>query len=85
MEILCKWNSDNYCSICTKFQPIIGWNGKGGVLPKVICLLPRGVLGYKRDGAGGGGRGATEPNILHPKKYMDLILCTPKKIQDWKF
>ena len=22
--------------------------------------------------------GATEPNILHPKKYMDLILCTQK-------
>ena len=20
----------------------------------------------------------TEPNILHPKKYMDLILCTQK-------
>ena len=22
--------------------------------------------------------GPTEPNILHPKKYMDLILCTQK-------
>ena len=31
-----------------------------------------GVLGYKRDG------GPTEPNILHPKKYMDLILSTQK-------
>ena len=38
--------------------------------------IPGGVLGYKRDGGGGGG--ATEPNILHPKKYMDLILCTQK-------
>ena len=33
---------------------------------------PGGLLGYKRDGGGGGG------NILHPKKYMDLILCTQK-------
>ena len=33
---------------------------------------------------GGGGGGPTEPNILHPKKYMDVILCT-QKIQDWKF
>ena len=39
--------------------------------------VPRGVLGYKRDGGGGGGV-PTEPNILHPKKYMDLILCTHK-------
>ena len=39
-------------------------------------LPPGGVgeLGYKRDGGGG----PTEPNILHPKKYMDLILCTQK-------
>ena len=34
-----------------------------------------GVLGYKHDGGVGG---PTEPNILHPKKYMDLILCTQK-------
>ena len=34
---------------------------------------PGGLLGYKRDGGG-----PTEPNILHPKKYMDLILCTQK-------
>ena len=27
---------------------------------------------------GGGGGGPTEPNILHPKKYMDLILCSQK-------
>ena len=38
---------------------------------------PGGELGYKHDGGGGGG-GPTEPNILHPKKYMDLILCTQK-------
>ena len=37
---------------------------------------PRGVLGYKRDRGGGGG--PTEPDILHPKKYMDVILCTQK-------
>ena len=36
-------------------------------------VVPGGVLGYKRDGGG-----PTEPNILHPKKYMDLILCTQK-------
>ena len=36
-----------------------------------------GVLGYKRDGGWGGG-GPTESNILNPKKYMDLILCTQK-------
>ena len=36
-------------------------------------------------GGGGGGysginvtRCPTEPNILHPKNYMDLILCTQK-------
>ena len=27
---------------------------------------------------GGGGGGPTEPNILNPKKYMDLTLCTQK-------
>ena len=32
-------------------------------------VVPGGVLGYKRDGGG-----PTEPNILHPKNYMDLIL-----------
>ena len=32
-----------------------------------------GVLEYKRDGGG-----PTEPNILHPKKFLDLILCTQK-------
>ena len=39
--------------------------------------IPGEVLRYKRDGGGGGG-GPTEPNILHPKKYMDLILYTQK-------
>ena len=51
-------------------------------------------------GGGGGGYsginvtgGPMEPNILHPKKYMDHILCTqkntrleildPKKIHDF--
>ena len=43
-----------------------------------LVLHPGGVLGYKRDGGGGGGGGPTEPNILHPKKYMDLILCIQK-------
>ena len=29
-------------------------------------------------GGGGGGGGPTDPNILHPKKYLDPILCTQK-------
>ena len=43
----------------------------------VTCSQPRGggVLGYKHDEGEGG---PTEPNILHPEKYMDLILCTQK-------
>ena len=46
------------------------------MLPTLITIqlqvIPGGVLGYKRDG------GPTEPNILHPNKYMDLLLCTHK-------
>ena len=37
--------------------------------------MSRGGGGYSGINVTGGG-GATEPNILHPKKYMDLILCT---------
>ena len=49
-----------------------------GCLCYVNVNTPGGLLGYKRDGGGGGG-GPMEPNILHPKKNMDLILCTQKK------
>ena len=34
--------------------------------------------GYSGINMTGGGEGPTEPNILHPKKYMDLILCYQK-------
>ena len=36
-----------------------------------------GYSGINVTGGGGGG-GPMEPNILHPKKYMDLIFCTQK-------
>ena len=36
-----------------------------------------GYSGINVTGGGGGG-GPAEPNILNPKKYMDLILCTQK-------
>ena len=43
----------------------------------VTCLIPSG--GYSGiNVTGGGGGGLTEPNILNPKKYLDLILCTQK-------
>ena len=37
-----------------------------------------GAAGYSGINVMGGGGGPTEPNILHPKKYMDLVLCTQK-------
>ena len=62
MEILCKSGNSTYTAL------LHNWLYGGFALSP-----PGGVLGYKRDGGG-----PTEPNILHPKKYMDLILCTQK-------
>ena len=53
-------------------------------LPGVLTLCyglfctQEGYSGINVTGGGGGGGGPTEPNILHPKKYMDLILCIQK-------
>ena len=56
------------------------WQDCRGVFgnPKSETLAHVGYSGINVTGGGGGGGGATEPNILHPRKYMDLILCTQK-------
>ena len=48
-------------------------------------MSPREYSGINVMGGGGGEGGSMEPNILQPKKYMDLILWTEKKIQDLNF
>ena len=42
-------------------------------------------MGYSGINVTGGGGGPTEPNILNPKKYMDLILRTQKKYKTGHF